>query len=291
MTQEFYFDWHWDLQSPPEAIWPLASDTNRFNRDTGQPEIEMLDNVKGTRHLRMKLPIIQVEWEEEPFEWTYPYSFGVLRTYSKGPIDEMRVQVDFDPRPDGGTQVRYQTWMKTDNILARLVLPFVIGVIAKTRFERVLRVYDRLSNKRGSVVEISRPRGLSSQGRARFRALSAPLVKQGTDPSLLARLEEFLDRSDELLLEDASAGVAPGGVRQGTAAGVEAALVLEHDHAGGGASSGGAAAGRATGAVCGARAAVAVVTCRAAYARGAAGRARGAAGARRRVGALRRRGG
>jgi len=201
MTQEFYFDWHWDLQSPPEAIWPLASDTNRFNRDTGQPEVEMLDNVKGTKHLRMKLPIIKVEWEEEPFEWTYPYSFGVLRTYSKGPIDEMRVQVNFDPRPEGGTQVRYQTWMKTGNILARLALPFVIGVIAKNRFERALRLYDRLANKRGSVVEIARPRGLGARGRVRFRSLSETVIQQGTDPTLMARLEDFLERSDELSIQ------------------------------------------------------------------------------------------
>lgn len=201
MTQEFYFDWHWDLQSPPEAIWPLASDTNRFNHDTGQPEIEMLDNVKGTKHLRMKLPIIKVEWEEEPFEWTYPYSFGVLRTYSKGPIYEMRVQVNFDPRPEGGTQVRYQTWMKTGNILARLALPFVIGVIAKNRFERALRLYDRLANKRGSVVEIARPRGLGARGRVRFRSLSETVIQQGTDPTLMTRLEDFLERSDKLSIQ------------------------------------------------------------------------------------------
>ncbi len=201
MAQEFYFDWHWDLRSSPEAIWPLASDTNRFNRDTGQPEIEMLDNVKGTKRLRMKLPILRVEWEEEPFEWTYPYSFGVLRTYSKGPIDEMRVQVNFDPRPEGGTHVRYQTWMKTGNILARLAIPFVIGVIAKNRFGRALRVYDRLANKRGSVITLARPRGLSAKGRARFKTLSATVIQQGTDPSLMTHLEDFLDKSDELSIQ------------------------------------------------------------------------------------------
>jgi class 3 adenylate cyclase len=201
MSQEFYFDWHWDLHSSPEAIWPLASDTNRFNRDTGQPEVVMLDNVKGTKHLRMNLPIIQVEWEEEPFEWTYPYSFGVLRTYSKGPIDEMQVQVNFDPRPEGGTHVRYQTWMKTGNILARLGIPFAIGVIAKNRFQRTLQAYDRLANKRGPVVEIARPHWLSLRGRARFRSLSETVIQQGTDPSLTARLEDFLDSSDELSIQ------------------------------------------------------------------------------------------
>jgi len=201
MTREFYFDWYWDLQSPPQAIWPFASDTNRFNRDTGQPEIEMLDNVKGVKHVRMKLPVIQVEWEEEPFEWTYPYSFGVLRTYSKGPIAEMRVLTNFDPRPEGGTHVRYQTWIKTDNFLAQLAIPFVIGTIAKNRFEKAFRIYDRLANKRGSVLEIGRSRGLSPGGRARFKSLSATLIRQGTDPSLVERLEDFLNRADELSVQ------------------------------------------------------------------------------------------
>ena len=201
MTQEFYFDWYWDLESSPQAIWPFASDTNHFNRDTGQPEIELLDNIKGVKHVRMKLPVIRVEWEEEPFEWTYPYSFGILRMYSKGPIDEMRVQASFDPRPEGGTRVRYQTWMKAGNLLAQLALPFVIGVLAKKRFEKAFRVYDRLANKRGSVIETARPRGLSTGGRARFKTLSQTIVREGTDPSLVTRLEDFLERADELSVQ------------------------------------------------------------------------------------------
>ena len=201
MAKEFYFDWYWDLESSPQAIWPLASDTNRFNRDTGQPEIEMMDNVKGVKHVRMKLPIIRVEWQEEPFEWTYPYSFGILRTYSKGPIDEMRVQANFDPRPEGGTRIRYQTWMKTSNILAQLGLPFVIGVIAKNRFEKAFRIDDRLSNKRGAVMEIARPRGLSAGGRARLKSLGETVIRQGTDRALVERLEDFLDRADDLSVQ------------------------------------------------------------------------------------------
>jgi class 3 adenylate cyclase len=201
MTREFYFDWHWDLQSSPQAIWPFAADTNRFNRDTGQPEIEMLGNIKGVKHLRMKLPVIRVEWEEEPFEWTYPYSFGILRVYSKGPIDEMRVQANFDPGTDGGTCVRYQTWMKTRNILAQVAIPFVIGVVARNRFERAFRLYDRIAKKGGSVIEIARPRGLSTDGHKRFNSLSQTLIQQGTDPVLLARLEDFLDRADELSVQ------------------------------------------------------------------------------------------
>ena len=200
MTREFYFSWQWDLQSSPEAIWPFASDTNRFNRDTGQPQIEMIDNVMGTKHLRMKLPIIKVEWEEEPFEWVYPYSFGVLRTYTKGPIDEMRVQVDFDPGKGDGTRVIYQTWIKTHNILAQIGIPLVIGVIAKSRFEKAFRLYDHLAQKDKSqqLIRIGRPRGLTSKERARFKSLSEMVIQQGTEPKLITRLEEFLDEADEL---------------------------------------------------------------------------------------------
>jgi class 3 adenylate cyclase len=149
----------------------------------------------------MKIPVIRVEWEEEPFEWTYPYSFGTLRTYRKGPIDEMRVQVSFDPRPQGGTCVRYQTWIKTGNQLAQLAIPFVIGVIAKNRFEKAFRLYDQLAEEPKAVIKVGSGRGLNPGGGARFRSLSATIIDQGTDPSLVRRLEDFLDRADELSVQ------------------------------------------------------------------------------------------
>jgi len=200
MTQEFNFSWQWDLESPPEAIWPFAADTNRFNSVTGQPQVEMLDNIQGTKHLRMRLPIIRVEWEEEPFEWTYPYSFGSRRHYSKGPLDEMKVQVVFDPLPNGGTRLTYNTSIISSHILAPLAFPLAIGVIARSRFEKAFRLYDRIANKRGSVIEASRQRGLSVGGRSRFRSMSETLSPD-VDPSLIQQLEEFINRADDLSLQ------------------------------------------------------------------------------------------
>lgn len=200
MAQEFHFSWQWDLKSAPEAIWGLAADTNRFNRDTGQPEVEMLGNVKGTKRLRMKLPILRVEWEEEPFEWTYPYSFGVIRRYSKAPLDEMRVRVDFDPLPEGGTRLTYKTDIASSHILAPLMFPFAIGVIAKSRFEKAFRAYDRIASERGDARAYTRRRGLSPGGRSRFRSSSEALVPH-VETNLIARLEEFLDRADDLSLQ------------------------------------------------------------------------------------------
>lgn len=200
MAQEFHFTWQWDLKSPPEAIWGFAADTNRFNRDTGQPEVEMLGNVKGVKRLRMKLPLIRVEWEEEPFEWTYPYSFGVVRTYSKGPLEEMRVRVNFDPLENGGTRLTYQTTILSSHILAPMAIPFAIGVVAKSRFEKAFRLYDRIAAEGGSGGNVTRQRGLSPGGRSRFKSLSEALVPH-VESNLIARLEDFLERADDLSLQ------------------------------------------------------------------------------------------
>lgn len=200
MAHEFRFSWQWDLHAPPEALWGFAADTNRFNRDTGQPQVEVLASLGGTKKLRMKLPLIRVEWKEEPFEWTYPYSFGVVRRYSKGPLDEMHVQVHFDPLENGGTRLTYQTTLLSRHVLAPLIFPLAIGVVAKSRFEKAFRLYDRLARE-GEQGMRERQRGaLSLGGRSRFRSLSEALIPH-VDANLLRRLEEFLDRADDLSLQ------------------------------------------------------------------------------------------
>ncbi len=201
MPQEFSFSWQWDIQSSPEAIWSLAADTNRFNRDTGQPEVQLLSNVKGMKQARMRLPIIRVEWEEEPFEWTYPYSFGITRRYSKGPLDEMRVKASFDPLPEGGTRITYKTIIVTSNILARLGIPFAIGVVAKNRFERAFRKYDQIAQRGESVTEMPHQHRLSAGGRSRFKVQGEAALKQGTNPELINRLEDYLDHADDISIQ------------------------------------------------------------------------------------------
>lgn len=201
MAKEFTFNWQWDIQSKPEAIWSLAADTNRFNRDTGQPEVELLSNVKGTKLARMKLPILRVEWEEEPFEWTYPYSFGIVRRYRKGPLDEMRVNARFDPLPEGGTRITYQSIFVTGNILIQLGIPFAIGVIAKNRFERAFRKYDEIISRGESPIEVPRQHRLGAGGRSRFKSQSEAVIRQGTNPELVNRLEDFLDLADDLSIQ------------------------------------------------------------------------------------------
>ncbi len=66
---EFHYRWEWQLQATPDALWPVLADTNRFNRDTGVPNVERgaagLEASANTRtRLRFRRFGVPLEWEE-----------------------------------------------------------------------------------------------------------------------------------------------------------------------------------------------------------------------------------
>src|SRR5262249_55435325 len=155
--REIHYRWQFDLESSPERIWPFVADTNRFNRDTGVPSIDMIADQGGLRNARRRLRLsvfgVPVEWEEQPFEWVRPQRFGVMRRYSKGPISELRVRVELSPltttgtegEASTGTRLIYQVWAKPKNLVGLLAIPLQIGVVSARNFERTIRDYDRLA--------------------------------------------------------------------------------------------------------------------------------------------------
>ena len=105
--REYHYRWEWDLRSSPAELWPLAADTNRFNRDTSVPTVEEHGvGPNARRRLRLSIFGIGVEWEEEPFEWIEPHRFSGVRRYVSGPLAEMRVSVELEATGEGGTKLR-----------------------------------------------------------------------------------------------------------------------------------------------------------------------------------------
>ena len=54
-NREFHYRWKFDLKSSPERLWPFVADTNRFNRDTGVPRIDVENDQKRRPNARRKL--------------------------------------------------------------------------------------------------------------------------------------------------------------------------------------------------------------------------------------------
>jgi len=204
--REFHYRWVFDLQSSPEQLWPLISNTNRFNRDTGVPTVEAVGESRvNSRRLRLTTLGIPIEWEEQPFEWVRPERFGVVRKYSKGPIAELRVLATLTAKQETiggrGTKLIYEVWAKPNNFLGRLAIPIQIGIISRRRFARTFRDYDLLAARqaqfaaaRASEIEFT------PGGKARLMELGARLAEDHCDPEQVALLIEHIENGDDFAL-------------------------------------------------------------------------------------------
>ena len=214
--REFHYRWEFDLESSPEQLWPLVADTNRFNRDTGVPAVQMVQSEgKGLKNSRRSLRLsvfgIPVEWEEQPFEWTRPSRFGVVRRYSKGPMAELRVVVDLtaqrklsdvpvEAHQPTGTKLVYQIWARPRNTIGLLAIPIQIGVLSARGFARTLKEYDELAKQGNTAANLSSKAEFIPGGRARLLALSEKMVTSGIDGEAVALLVDYLENADEFAL-------------------------------------------------------------------------------------------
>jgi len=198
MSRQYHYRWQWRLRSSADALWPLVADTNRFNMDVGlpalDPEADTGTLLNARRHLSFSKLGVTVEWIEEPFEWVEPHSFGVVRQYSRGPIEEMRVRARLDPLDDGGTNLTYEVWATPRNVIGLLAIP-------ARSFSAVFRRYD------DQASAVSSTAGLSSRvgrikfipgGERRLEAAAAELLSQGVPAQIATAIADIVRRADDM---------------------------------------------------------------------------------------------
>ncbi len=206
MQKTYYFDWHLDLDSSPQALWPFVADTNRFNRDTGLPAVTHIQDAPdvppGMYRLAFRIFGQRVVWDEAPFDWVYPYQFGVLRTYRAGPVQEMRVQATLAPREKGGTHLRYEVWARPANVLGHVAIPVQIGLISARRFAAVFKMYDALA-RQGQVpfALAAREVRFAPGGRERLAAARRLIVVDEDSAVAYEQMRALLYSADDLSLQ------------------------------------------------------------------------------------------
>ena len=206
--RELHNRWEFDLKSSPESLWPFVADTNRFNRDTGVPEIEIKDGKKRLRNARRKVRLsiygLPVEWEEQPFEWIRPARFGVERTYSKGPMARLRVLAQLTEKPAGGTHLIYEIWAMPRNVLGTVVIPLQVRMIIGPRLRKAIHKYDEMASANTPAEPSSDSASQSTFDLQRLAALKQKLIAdvESTESpeqkrAIAERLVDFLERGDD----------------------------------------------------------------------------------------------
>lgn len=203
--REFHYRWQYDLKASPEKLWPFVADTNRFNRDTNVPAVEM-ESPKGRlrnarRRVRLSLFGMPVEWEEQPFEWVRPERFGVKRTYSKGPVAEVRALAQLSPTSAGGTTFTYEVWVSPKSLLGVVAIPVQVGFFGARRFRRTFEKYAELASLEMLPNQMDEGPRLSEAASNRLQSIEERLLTDpDCDAEVVERLTDFIKQADDFSL-------------------------------------------------------------------------------------------
>ena len=207
--RKYHKRWEFDLKSSPERLWPFIADTNRFNRDTGVPQIQVEDSDKRLRNARRKVRLsiygLPVEWEEQPFEWVKPVRFGVERVYSKGPLARLKMRAELTPKREGGTHLTYELWSTPRNIPGAVLIPMQVNLVVARRFRDSIQKYDDIAFQGAAGETIEPNTSQSSFDLQRLATLKQKLISdlENTESpaqklTIAERLVDFLEHGDDL---------------------------------------------------------------------------------------------
>ena len=193
--RELHYHWQYDLKANPEQLWPFVADTNRFNRDTGLPAVEVPTGKKqrlrnARRKLQLSLYGFPVEWEEQPFEWIRPQRFGVVRNYTKGPVGQLRALVELTPLDRGGTRLTYEVWITPKTILGALAIPFQVRFLNAPKFARAFRKYDDEASVSVRTPVVDTTLDLPSSVLNRMASIKERLIEEGADAGIITFLNQ-----------------------------------------------------------------------------------------------------
>lgn len=198
------FLWRFDVAAPLDAMWPLLTDTSRFNRALGMAEMHY-EERDGALHGTTVNGGFRQTWVEIPWQWVHGRYMVAVRHYSQGFAHWVRAIYSIESRnhsesgTDGFVLSVYFGWIPRSRF-GRLILRYGFPTI-EADYRRVL---DELATSvRGQqvspVFRVRRP-GLDAAGEAQLRDKVQALVDAGLDRALVERLAEHLRTADELEL-------------------------------------------------------------------------------------------
>jgi class 3 adenylate cyclase len=140
-----------------------------------------------------------VEWEEQPFEWVRPSRFGVSRTYSKGPVTELRALVELTPRAGGGTKLSYNFNAKPRSAIGALLVALQVKFFSSRRFANAFTKYDQIATSEAEVPTDAAIE-LDSTAQSRLRVIKEKLLAEVEETQAVEKLIALVAGGDDFTL-------------------------------------------------------------------------------------------
>jgi len=192
--------WVWHFDRPPAEIWPLLSDTARFNEAAALPkhEIEEIAQADGSvLYLgRLKRGPFTLQWRERPVNWVHDQWFEHCREFRNGPFRSLCAT--FEIAPEGaGSRGAYTLAVEPANLFGRAILGrFFVG--AGRTFARLAAEANGFANGlRPEPFDHAVPATTGETAR-RVAAMVAAIEATPNGHGLAGRLADFLLKAQEV---------------------------------------------------------------------------------------------
>lgn len=154
--------WIWNFDRPPQDIWPLLSDTARFNEAAGLPKQDITETPQDDGSILFtavaKQGPITLAWREQPVNWVTEKWFEHCRYFTKGPLKSLCANLEI--APDGtGSRVTYTVEVETANLLGELALRTMFFRSAGKTFGKLVdEAAGFARGERDTPFEVQRPK-------------------------------------------------------------------------------------------------------------------------------------
>jgi class 3 adenylate cyclase len=193
--------WTWTLPATPEALWPVLSDTARFNEAAGLPKYEVEETPQPDGSVRRigrgRLMGSAVEWDENPYQWVYGKHFSQNRRFRGGPWKQFGIDLRLEP--DGGnTRAIYTIAMEPQGLLGNLIARTgILGKIGDGIENKVRSATEFVNGHRTLPFDFT-PASLPEGARDRAAALAQRIEATPYGHGLAARLADHLLTAQEV---------------------------------------------------------------------------------------------
>lgn len=194
--------WHWrfEVDAPPDVLWPHLSDTSRFNRALGLGRMQF-EERDGALHGDGRNGFVRQQWIEEPWQWVAERELASIRVYARGLAYGSRVVYALAPNGRGGSELHVHfTWLPR-GWYGRLALALGMRWLRRQYARATARLARELreASPHDRLLPAAAP-PLDDAARARLDTLREQLYGAPVSRAVVDRLVDHVSTGDELEL-------------------------------------------------------------------------------------------
>jgi class 3 adenylate cyclase len=187
---------------PPEAVWPVLSDTARFNEAAKLPKHVIEENARedgGVDYIgRAKIGPIRLTWDDRPVNWVANRWFRHCRDMRTGPLRFLYVHLSLFPEGEGGCRAEYTVETAPANLLGRVMLATRFFAAVGEMFGKLADDAERFAAGQGQAAFQYRPPPVEPERRQRVEGLVREVEASPHGYGMAKRLADYVLGAQEV---------------------------------------------------------------------------------------------